>query len=73
MSRDNEEDELDDDEEAAFDNDEDYTAEGERIQDQTDEERIRVTRYRAIDAIIDTLGGINPSSQDTLASNNTTS
>jgi hypothetical protein len=62
VGRDNEEDEelFDDDEEAAFDNDEDYTAEGERIQDQTDEERIRVTRYRAIDAIIDTLGGINP-------------
>lgn len=62
VGRDNEEDEelFDDDEEAAFDNDEEYTAEGERIQDQTDEERIRVTRYRAIDAIVDTLGGINP-------------
>ena len=62
LSRDNEEEEefFDDDEEAAFDNDEDYTAEGERIQDQTDEERIRVTRYRTIDSIIDVLGGINP-------------
>lgn len=62
LSRDNEVEEefFDDDEDAAFDNDEDYTAEGERIQDQTDEERIRVTRYRTIDSIIDVLGGINP-------------
>ena len=62
VGQDNEEDQefFDEDEEAAFDNDEEYIAEGERIQDQTDEERIRVTRYRAIDAIVDTLGGINP-------------
>ena len=39
VGRDNEEGEelFDDDEEAAFDNDEDYTAEGDRIQDQTEE------------------------------------
>ena len=62
VGRDNEEGEelFDDDEEAAFDNDEDYTAEGDRIQDQTDEEKLRVTRYRAIEEIVDTLSGINP-------------
>ena len=62
VGRDNEEgDELfDEDEEEAFDNDEDYIAEGDRIQDQTEEESIRVTRYRAIEEIVETLGTINP-------------
>jgi len=67
VGRDNEEgDELfDEDEEEAFDNDEDYIAEGDRIQDQTEEESIRVTRYRAIEEIVETLGSINPTSLDT--------
>lgn len=43
---------FDDDEDEAFDNDEVYTTEGDRIQDQTDEQKIRVTRLRSIEELV---------------------
>ena len=62
VKRDNEEEEemFDDDEEAAFDNDESYTPEGDTIQDQTDEQGIRVTRDRVIEEMAETIMPINP-------------
>jgi len=50
---------FDDDEEAAFDNGEDFVAEGDSIQDQSQEEGIRVTRLRKIDEIVSTLQTFN--------------
>ena len=62
VGRDNEESEelFDDDEDAAFANDEDYIAEGDRIQNQTDEQSIRVTRYRDIEIMVEIMNPINP-------------
>ena len=60
---------FDDDEDEAFDNDEDYIAEGDRIQDQTDEEKIRVTRLRAIEELVEALFVINPRFATNLSTN----
>ena len=62
VGRDNEEEEemFDDDEDAAFDNDEDYIAEGDSIQNQTDEQKLRVSRDRVIDEMAETIMPINP-------------
>ncbi len=62
VKRDNEEEEemFDDDEEAAFDNDESYIAEGDRIQDQTDEQGLRVTRDSELEKLADAIMPVNP-------------
>ena len=62
VKRDNEEEEemFDDDEEAAFDNDESYIAEGDRIQDQTDEQGRRVTRDSELEKLADAIMPVNP-------------
>ena len=55
VDRDNEEEDgdmFDEDEDEAFDNDEAYTPEGESIQDQSDEEKLRVKRQRDIDLMV---------------------
>ena len=51
---------FDDDEDEAFDNDEDFTSEGDSIQDQTDEQKIRVTRLRNIEELVVNLLPVNP-------------
>ena len=62
VTRDNEEEEelFDDDEEAAFDNDESYIAEGDRIQDQTDEQGLRVTRDSELEKLAEAIMPVNP-------------
>lgn len=62
VNRDNEEEEemFDDDEEAAFANDESYIAEGDRIQDQTDEQGLRVTRDSELEKLAEAIMPVNP-------------
>ena len=50
---------FDDDEDEAFDNDEDFVAEGDRLIRQTPEEKARVDRYNALNAMSADLGPIN--------------
>ena len=62
VDRDNDDGEemFDDDEDAAFDNGEDYIAEGDSIQNQSDEQKLRVTRDNIIEQLADDTFIINP-------------